>query len=244
MNNIKPLINSSDVIIEVVDARFPKDSRIYLLEKYIKKINKRLIIAINKADLVPEDFLIIVKEEFEREFPTVYVSCKTRKGSRKLRELIKENVDNNKDKNYVAVVGYPNTGKSSLINLLVGRRRTGVAPIPGFTRGIQLVRLSRKIYLYDTPGIIIPKSEELKVVLGMIDPSKVKNPVKSVDFLLKKVQKEAILEAYEIDDFRDTEDLLIRLKEKFKVNRNDWKDFISRKIISDWISGKIKGYWL
>jgi len=244
MNNIKSLINNSDVIIEVVDARFPKDSRILTLERYTKKKNKKLIIAINKADLVPEDFLIVVKDEFEREFPTVYVSCKTRKGSRKLRELIKENIDKDKNKSYVAVIGYPNTGKSSLINLLVGRRRTGVAPIPGFTKGIQLVRLSRKIYLYDTPGIVIPKSEELRVVLGMIDPSKVKNPVRSVDFLLKKIQKEAILEAYGIDNFKDIEDLLIKLKEKFNVNRNDWMDFISRKIISDWVSGKIKGYWL
>jgi len=189
MNKIKSLINNSDIIIEVVDARFPKDSRIFMLEKYIKKINKKLIIAINKADLVPEDFLLVVKEEFEREFPTVYVSCKTRKGSRRLREVIKDNIDENKEKNYVAVVGYPNTGKSSIINLLVGRRKTGVAPIPGFTKGIQLVRLSKKIYLCDTPGIIVPKSEELKVILGMIDPSKVKNPVKSVDFLIKRYKR-------------------------------------------------------
>jgi len=244
MNKIKPLISNSDIIIEVVDARFPKDSRIFVLEKYIKKINKKLIIAINKADLVPEDFLLVIKEEFEREFPTVYVSCKTRKGSRRLREVIKENIDENKEKNYVAVVGYPNTGKSSIINLLVGRRKAGVAPIPGFTKGIQLIRLSKKIYLYDTPGVVFPKSEELKVILGIIDPSKVKNPIRSVDFLIKKIQKEAILNAYEIEDFKDTMDLLVKLKEKFNVSRKDWIDFISRRIISDWITGKIKGYWL
>jgi len=244
MDKIKSLINKSDIILEVVDARFPKDSRIPMLEKYIKRINKKLIIAINKADLVPEDFLLVVKEEFEREFPTVYVSCKTRRGSRRLREVIKENIDENKEKNYVAVVGYPNTGKSSIINLLVGRRKAGVAPIPGFTKGVKLIRLSKKIYLYDTPGIVIPKSEELRVILGIIDPSKVKNPIRSVDFLIKKIQKEAILNAYEIEDFKDTMDLLVKLKEKFNVSRKDWIDFVSRRIISDWITGKIKGYWL
>jgi len=244
MDKIKSFIKKSDIVIEVVDARFPKDSRIPMLEKYIKRMNKKLIIAINKADLVPEDFLLIAKEEFEVEFPTVYVSSKTRKGSRRLREAIKENIDENKEKNYVIVVGYPNTGKSSLINLLVGRRRVGVAPIPGFTKGVQLVRLSKKIYLYDTPGIIIPKEEELRVILGMIDPSKVRNPIKSVDFLIKKIQKDAILEAYGIENFKDTEDLLSKLREKLNVNRKDWMNFISRKIINDWITGKIKGYWL
>ncbi len=244
MNKLRFLLRNSDIIIEVVDARFPRDSRILSLERFVRKLNKVLIIAINKSDLVPEDFILVVKEEFEKEFPTVYVSCKTRKGSRRLREVIKDNIEEGKNKAYVAVVGYPNTGKSSLINLLVGRKRAKVAPVPGFTKGVQLIRLSKKIYLYDTPGVVIPKREEIKVLLGMLDASRVKNPVRSVSYLIERIQKSAIMDAYSIEEFKDINDLFVKLKKRFNIKQKNWMDIIARKIINDWVQGKIKGYWL
>ncbi|MEM0325339.1 MAG: GTP-binding protein, partial [Candidatus Aenigmatarchaeota archaeon] len=92
MNKIYKILEMSDILLEVIDARFPKDSRIYKIEKIIRKKGKELIIVINKSDLVPEDFLYMVKDEFEIEFPVVYISCKTRKGSRELRRRIKERI--------------------------------------------------------------------------------------------------------------------------------------------------------
>ncbi|MEM0379333.1 MAG: GTPase [Nanopusillaceae archaeon] len=244
MNKVYKILEMSDILLEVVDARFPKDSRINKIEKIIKKKGKELIIVINKSDLVPEDFLYMVKDEFEMEFPTVYISCKTRKGSRELRRKIKERIPKNKDKVYIGVFGYPNTGKSSTINLLVGRSRAKTSPMPGFTKGIQLVKLSKKVYLIDTPGIIFPKREEILAILGSIDPSKLKNPIICLNYLLNKVQKEAVLKAYDISDYSSIEDFLIKLKEKYNVSTENWKDLLSRKVLYDWINGKIKGYWL
>ncbi|RDD52418.1 hypothetical protein BA065_01875 [Nanoarchaeota archaeon NZ13-N] len=186
----------------------------------------------------------MVKEEFEEDFPTVYISCKTRKGSRRLREVIKDNINKEKERNYVSIIGYPNTGKSSIINVLVGKRKVGVSPIPGFTKGTQIVRLSRKIYLYDTPGIVFPKREEIMVLLGSLEPSKAKNPIRDATFLLNKIQKEAVLEAYNLEDFKDIEDLFYKLRDKFNIKQKNWMDVVARRIISDWIRGKIKGYWL
>ncbi|MEM4511474.1 MAG: GTPase, partial [Nanopusillaceae archaeon] len=206
MNKIYKILEMSDILLEVIDARFPKDSRIYKIEKIIRKKGKELIIVINKSDLVPEDFLYMVKDEFEIEFPVVYISCKTRKGSRELRRRIKERIPKDKDKIYIGVFGYPNTGKSSTINLLVGRSRAKTSSMPGFTKGFQLIRLSRKIYLIDTPGVIFPKKEEILAILGSIDPSKLKNPIKCLNYLLNKIQKEAILKAYNIDDYSSIED--------------------------------------
>ncbi|MEM1684262.1 MAG: GTPase [Nanopusillaceae archaeon] len=244
MNKLYKIFEVSDILLEVVDARFPKDSRIYKLEKLAKKMGKKLIIVINKSDLVPEDFLYLVKEEFNVEFPTVYISCKTRKGSRELRRKIKDLIPKEKKKVYIGVFGYPNTGKSSTINLLVGRGRAKVSPVPGFTKGLQLIKLSKKVYLIDSPGVIIPKKEEILAVLGSLDPSKLKNPISSVKFLLDKIQKENILETYGIDNYSSVEDLLIKLREKYNVRLENWKDWLSRKILYDWINGKIKGYWL
>jgi Predicted GTPases len=87
---IKELINKSNILLEILDARFPKLCRIKYIEKYIKNKNKDLILVLNKSDLVSEDFLKKVIEEFSKEYITVYMSAIYRKGSRKLREAIKK----------------------------------------------------------------------------------------------------------------------------------------------------------
>ncbi|HIP90343.1 MAG TPA: GTPase RsgA [Candidatus Nanopusillus sp.] len=238
---LKDVINRSDILLEVIDIRMPRDTRIYELEKYITKKGKAIILVLNKADLVPEDFAETVREEFQSEFPTVYVSSKTRKGTRVLRNLIKE-YSPEKQKIYVGLFGYPNTGKSSIINVLVGRRRARTAPIPGFTKGIQIVKLSSKHYLVDTPGIYYPKDINLLAILGVVRPEKLEYPEKVVEYLIEKLPKIFIRESYKID-FADLEDLLRKISDIYKIKGKDWRRRSAIKILNDWIKGKIKGYW-
>jgi len=152
MKHVNYVLKTSDIILEIVNSQTPKLSRVPFVERYVKKTNKRLIIVINKADIVPEDILKDIKSQFELEFPTVYVSAKTRKGSRTLRRVIKQ-YSPEKNKIYIGVVGYPNTGKSSIINMLVGRYRSRTSSYAGFTRGMQIIKLSNKYYIIDSPGI-------------------------------------------------------------------------------------------
>jgi ribosome biogenesis GTPase A len=86
---------------------------------------------------------------------------KKRAGSRALRERIKIEAKRLKVKRgvQIAVIGYPNTGKSSLINFLIGRSSTPVSQQSGFTKGIQKLRLSTGIFLMDSPGVI-PDAED------------------------------------------------------------------------------------
>ena len=238
------VINSSDLLLEVLDARMPKDTRIPKLERMITNKKKELILVINKADLVPEDFVEKVKSQFEYEYPTVYISTKTRKGSRALRKAIKDYAPF-KDKVYIGVFGYPNTGKSSLINILVGRHRVGVSPTPGFTKGMQLIKLSRKFYLIDTPGVYFPQSEVDLAIKGGVDPSKVRYPMKAVRYLYDRLPREVFEETYKIS-FNDFEDFLEKLAKKrgFLLSGKPDKERAARQVLRDWINGKIKGYWL
>lgn len=246
-NNIRGhldfVINKSHILLEVLDARFPKYCRIYKIEKYIKDRKKYIILVLNKADLVPENIINKIYNEFSKEYPTVYVSSIYRKGSKKLRSIIKRigrNID--EDKIYVGVFGYPNTGKSSIINLLVGRKRAGTSPIPGFTKGIQYIRLSRKYYLIDSPGIVEIKNKYLGVIFGSYPPEKLEKPVIALKLLYEKLDKKFFIETYKIRDFNDFKEFLLRLKERFNVKDSDWINKISFKILYDWQKGKLKGY--
>jgi len=61
----------------------------------------------------------------------------------------------------VGVVGYPNVGKSSLVNLLKHSNASIVSPMPGTTKTTQEVEMDKKVVLLDAPGVI-PKGEEDK----------------------------------------------------------------------------------
>ena len=84
---VDKLINSSDIILEVLDARFVQETRNIELEEEIKNQGKRLIYVINKTDLISKDK--IKKKALNGSYPHVFVSCKTRKGSKDLRNRIK-----------------------------------------------------------------------------------------------------------------------------------------------------------
>lgn len=56
----------------------------------------------------------------------------------------------------VGFLGYPNVGKSSVINSLIGKDSCKVAPIPGETKVWQYVNLTKKIFMIDAPGVVFP----------------------------------------------------------------------------------------
>lgn len=242
-NHLMILINKSDILLEVLDARYPNYCRIKRLENYIKKLNKNLILVINKSDLIEEKILRELVDEYSKEFPTVYISSKIRKGSKKLRIVIKTIGKNiNKDKIYIGVFGIPNTGKSSIINTLVGRKRAGTSPMPGFTKGIQYIKLSKRFYLIDSPGIVNINNKYLATIFGSYPPERLEKPIIALKYLYKKLDKEYFIKAYNIKDFNSFKEFLLLLKERLNVKSNDWINRISYKILYDWQKGKLKGY--
>lgn len=66
------------------------------------------------------------------------------------------------DKKSIAIgfVGYPNTGKSSIINTLRNKKVCTVAPIPGETKVWQYITLMKRIHLIDSPGVVYPSPDQ------------------------------------------------------------------------------------
>jgi hypothetical protein len=185
---VKDVILRADIILEVVDARFPDETRNSDVERDVERSKKTYILVLNKCDLVPRDILERTKSRLSKIAPTVFVSCKDRLGTTMLLKKILEHTDIRGRDILVGVLGYPNTGKSSVINVLAGRHKAGTSSISGHTRGVQLVKADSHIMLLDTPGVIPfgENDECIQGVLSVKDPTHLKDPV---DVAMKIIER-------------------------------------------------------
>jgi large subunit GTPase 1 len=77
-------------------------------------------------------------------------------------------VDSNSEtprKTQIGLVGYPNVGKSSTINALIGAKKVSVSSTPGKTKHFQTIHLSDKVLLCDCPGLVFPNFATTKAEL-------------------------------------------------------------------------------
>lgn len=242
------MIEGSDVVLEVVDARFPSICRSNRLEKSVMEMEKKsLLIALNKSDLVPRKHTDSwIKWLRENEGITaVPVSATKRLGTSIIRETILRS--SRRKKAIVAVVGLPNTGKSSLINSLSGRKAASVAPISGHTKGKQTIKISRSITMYDTPGVIPVKlPRKHKTLLGLIPITKIKDPIWAALSLYDELTNLApgvLQEHYDIQSSQSDflEKLAIKHNKVMKGGVPDEK-FAAIILLKDHIRGKIPIY--
>ena len=153
-----------------------------------------------------------------------------------------------KEKIKVVIMGYPNTGKSTLINRLSKGARARVSSESGFTKGMQLIAGKANLLLMDTPGVV-PYEERDELLLGLmsgISPSKLNDPdIVAYEILniLKKNNPSAIKEAYGLDTELEPEEMLIELGKKNNLLMKGGIADERRaaiKLISDWHKGKIR----
>jgi len=243
---LEKVIEVSDIVLEILDARFPKEMQNKDIEKLIKDKGKKVIYVLNKSDLT--------RKRDKRLNPKVFVSCKNHNGINELRDKIKQEAAKVKKRGdfnrvHVGVIGYPNTGKSSLINLLIGRTSAKTGSDAGFTKGIQKLKLTEGINLLDSPGVI-PSDEystiseekiSQNVKFGGKSYSQVKNPELALNEIVKSNKKD--LEEFYKMKFENAEDLIEKigrekgfLKKGGEVN----SDRASRFVLKDWQLGIIK----
>jgi len=247
---IDQVVGEADIILEILDSRFLEKTRNLEVEKKVKDLGKILIYIFNKSDLVDIN-QVKMEEDFAALKPSLFFSSTNRKGSATLMRMIKMQVKKiKKDIVNIGVIGYPNTGKSSMINLLAGRSVSRTSSEAGFTKGIQKIKIFSGVYLIDTPGII-PIEEKVhgnrKLLakhskIGAITWYKAKDP----DVIVFEIMKEypGILEAhYNIEAEGDVEVLIEKLGRKFrylkKGNEVD-EDRTAKHVLREWQEGKIR----
>ena len=242
---VRDLIQKADIVLEVLDARMPELTRNIKLEDCASRMNKPLILVVNKADLVSGTSIQNIRKQYHG-LDCILVSSKMARGIIDLIGVIKSKAK--KEKIKVVIMGYPNTGKSTLINRLSKGARARVSSESGFTKGMQLIAGKANLLLMDTPGVV-PYEERDELLLGLmsgISPSKLNDPdIVAYEILniLKRNNPSAIKEAYGIDTGLEPEDILIELGKKnhllIKGGLVDERR-AAIKLINDWHTGKIR----
>lgn len=155
-----------DGAIYVLDARCPFACINYNLLKIFN--NKPVLYLLNKSDLVKGEDIKQIGEWFVKNGKTFLATVGTSQKDGKaiqsaVNELLKEKIERRKEKGIekplrFMVCGIPNTGKSTVINTLSGRKTVQTGDKAGVTKGKQWIKLE-KIELLDTPGTMPPSFE-------------------------------------------------------------------------------------
>lgn len=266
---IARIIRESDLVLEVLDARLVELSRNEKVEELIKEIGRPLIFVINKSDLISRSGLKKQIRKLKREGEVVFISSKNKRTSRILlyaikkvfkkygkRDSIKENIDDRnwkyreaKAKIVVGVLGYPNVGKSSVINALAHKKKVKVSKKAGTTHGIHWIKVSDEIKLIDSPGVIpLTKNDEIRYgLIGAKDPEKLKNPeivANSIIKLFIKTNKNNFEKFYGIKmvsiDLENVINCIAEMKKHILKEGKPDKHRTCSMIIRDWQQGKLR----
>lgn len=282
----KKVIERADVILYILDARDPEGTRSKEIEAQIRESmngEKQLFLILNKignscdvgtnADLIPTETLNRWLTYLRRSFPVLPFYSNTnpqfthptypqKKLSFLLHNALKSRAAYVKHKLSVGVIGFPNTGKSSIVNALTRRLGQGDKVVTGAEAGLtkesREIKLDNAITLLDSPGIVFPSQntdQTALVLLNVLPPSAILDVRPSIDEILKRIAKAGLLgelsrvygiPEISISEYVDsTTDFLVQVaKKRGRLGRGGipMLESAGKIVLNDWTSGRIK-WW-
>eukprot|EP00759_Apiculatamorpha_spiralis_P044256 PhF_6_TR41313/c0_g1_i1/m.62571/K14538/NUG1, GNL3; nuclear GTP-binding protein len=256
------VVDVSDVLLEVLDARDPTACRLRLAEETIRSQHgdsKKIILLLNKMDLVPLDIALQWLEYFRSEGEEVIAfSTQQRGGSFETSDLTRRCIDNvfkvlrdhsrttqgSHKSITVGVIGYPNVGKSSVINALKRKDVVGVANMPGSTRGPAEVELRQGVKIVDCPGVVFDTAQVRAdlVLINAIKLADVADPIGIINRIISKVGMQRLIDHYKIPNSCDVVELLHNVavrKGRLIAGGVADEEGVARCILKDWNDGQI-----
>uniref|UniRef100_A0A452V615 Guanine nucleotide-binding protein-like 3 n=1 Tax=Ursus maritimus TaxID=29073 RepID=A0A452V615_URSMA len=226
---VKEVIEAADVVLEVLDARDPLGCRCPQVEEaIIQSGQKKLVLVLNKSDLVPKENLENWLNYLKKELPTVVFRASTNlKDKGKIikhlkvrkRAPFKSEVCVGKDGLWkllrgfqevygkaiqVGVIGFPNVGKSSIINSLKQERICNVGVSMGLTRCMQVVPLDKQITVLDSPSFIVsPLNSASALALRSPASMEVVKPVEAASAILSQADARQVVLKFTVPDFKN-----------------------------------------
>ncbi len=191
LNIISKVLPTIDAIITIADGRAPISS----INPYLQTIvqNKTQILIFSKKDLTDLNAFSNFKNLFPQYQKILFANLTNQKEIKYLLQEI-QTIETKKTEKYkrynlktpplrAMVVGIPNVGKSTFINLLSGKKKASVGNLPGWTRSQQLIRVNDKLELLDTPGILPSNYEDKSCALHLAWLGSMKQEILPVDYL-------------------------------------------------------------
>ncbi|MGJ3246572.1 MAG: ribosome biogenesis GTPase YlqF [Elainellaceae cyanobacterium] len=165
-----------DVVLEVRDARIPLTTRHPHVERWISA--KERVLVLNRVDMISS----VARQQWTEWFHThgeqpIFTNAQQGKGVRgvaKAAQAAGEQMNQRRrDRGMLprpvraVVIGFPNVGKSALINRLLNRRVVESARRPGVTRQLRWIRISDELELLDAPGVLPSQLEDQTAALKL-----------------------------------------------------------------------------
>lgn len=216
LNEIEKRIKVVDLVVEIGDARAPISS----LNPYLKNVLglKKKVLVFSKKDLADNYKVESIKKFYSQDYEEViFADLLNPKDGQYIKNTL-ERIPISISPKYalynvkplpkrVLVVGIPNVGKSTFVNLLAGKNKTKVGNIPGYTKSQQLIKVSDSLELCDTPGILPAAYEDKSVAMRLAWLKTIKQDILPIDELAESLINflmtdyfEALNKRYEIKE--------------------------------------------
>lgn len=212
---ISEKIKLIDIVVELVDARAPLSSKNPMFDQICN--NKPRLIVMTKKDLADDKVTALWIEYFKsKNFHAICVNLKNFNEYQLVinvcKEILKEKMEREAKRGLkpramrAMILGIPNVGKSTFINRLAKRKATVTGNRPGVTKAQQIIRVDKDFELFDTPGVLWPRFEDINIARNIALIGSIKQDILPLDELfiyaieyLEKTYPGSVKKRYDIE---------------------------------------------